>query len=68
MRHFKSLRTEPWEPKFATVAQDNTYGIAAKINVWHEDYPNRVDDTEREILAATIGQGTRAEKVKPRYA
>ena len=64
MRHFKSLRTEPWEPEFF-VASNNEYAVAAKINVWHDDFPHRVDDTEMMIVTPFLGQGSRAEYILP---
>ena len=43
MRHTEHLRAQPWEPKFVWTMAD--FDAAHQINVWHEDYPDRVERT-----------------------
>lgn len=47
MRHFDTLRTSPWEPKFEWV--DTIKEAADLINKPHEDYPARVSTTVSAI-------------------
>lgn len=47
MRHFDSLRTILWEPKFEWVSSIEE--AADFINKPHEDYPKRVESTTKEI-------------------
>ena len=63
MRHFESLRIVPWEPEFEKAKDPSE--VAELINWWHEDYPDRVLDTVREIERESDGQGSRAEFILP---
>ena len=44
---FDHLRIVPWNPTFTWTA--TTLEAAARINMWHEDYPRRVEATERTL-------------------
>ena len=44
---FEYLRVEPWEPRFQWLP--SVHQTADQINVWHEDYPSRVEATERAL-------------------
>ena len=46
---FRSLRENNWEPRFHW--ENSTAAAADAINLPHEDYPHRIDDTEKAILA-----------------
>lgn len=61
MRHFADLRPTPWFPTFSWVSAPNV--AADRINLPHEDYPLRVERTEKTIfwLREVI------EKMKPPY-
>lgn len=48
MRHFDFLRTIPWEPEFVWV--DTPEQAARLINVWHNDFPKRVNRTLGVLL------------------
>ena len=47
MTHFDRLRTAPWYPTFDWVGTAEE--AADRINVWHEDYPDRVERTAQKI-------------------
>ncbi len=47
MTHFDHLRKTPWDPTFTW--QATPLGAANRINIWHEDYPLRVEATQRVL-------------------
>ncbi len=47
MTYFGHLRREPWAPSFTWVTAARQ--AADLINIYHEDYPRRVDATEKAL-------------------
>ncbi|KKL73459.1 hypothetical protein LCGC14_2074730 [marine sediment metagenome] len=52
MTHFDRLRTAPWYPTFDWVRTADA--AARKINIWHEDYPRRVEKTAGVLYSLVV--------------